>query len=295
MNGVLCVLALLPPLLPGLVLAYALAGPGGYRPALYRTVALSSILSPLPLALCGAGGLGSALTYSLLALAAGYAVLAAIVLALERRVSGSLTVHQGPHRLAARLLDGGRTVAFSVAGFGRVYVSGSLARHLPPHILCSIIAHEHGHLRFFEPLPPQLWYPLSILPAALAFYTVTLEALEHASPESLLWAVLAYAGLAWAWAAYSWAWELYADSFAARVCGADAALEALSLTSAAQPCRRSIWGVVADMVKSLKPVRVVGVSLSNPHPPPCMRMMLALTSSSVQSNGSWPAQSFERS
>ncbi len=271
-------------LTPPLILAWHLSRSETYNPRIYRAVAVSSALSPLaPLPLIASGGLlREALLYTGIALAAGYAVLVLVALHFERRSLGVVTVDVGGGvRFRARLLPGERPLAFTLAGLGRVYISRGMAGYTP-RILCSIVAHEYGHISLLEPIPSRVWYMLLIAPTALLIYTLFYRAAESVNPTYGIVLTVLLLGLALAWVAFSWSWELYADYYAARTCGASTVAEALWATSAAQPCRKGFMGILAEMLRSLRPVRVWGVSLSNPHPPSCLRLSLALGSAPVK-------------
>jgi Zn-dependent protease with chaperone function len=265
---------LLAPLALALLLKRIVSGgwPSSKARLALRLTMLTSVLLASMLACTLSPGFSlEELVYAAPAVLLSYAILWAISRRVERRRRGLLEIRIGGFSGRAIIADK-IPIAFTVAALGRVYISTRTA-YMPPGMLCSIVAHEYGHLRAFSPLPPQLGFPLAVLPAAFAAYFAAARLVSG----DVYVGLAAYAGLALLWVVYSWAWELAADLYAAEVCGSRNVAETIRSTSGSgEPCKPSLLRLVEWQFLSLKPIRVAGIGLANPHPPPCLRYALAI-------------------
>jgi len=190
----------------------------------------------------------------------------------DRRVVGEALygLNGRLHRVA--LIESATPTAFAVAVGGRVYASTALQAALPPDEAAAVIAHEVGHREALRPVPAA---------AALAAVAVSVAQAAEAVAELAaggcpLGAAAVAAAAAAGWVLYNWAWEHLADTFSAAETGWAAARALARITGAEPGPPPGALGLLAGILRSLRPRRSPGGAglLVNPHPPAGLRLWL---------------------
>ncbi len=231
---------------------------------------LALLVSGLSMLLVGVS-LGVDMLTTLLPVAPVLLVVQALVASFfDKKVVGvaSYGFPEGTYRV--RLIDEHRVAAFTLPVSGKLYASTQLVERLDPGEMTAVVAHEVGHRRALQPLPPALAMTLLVVAFAWALEASIIAAVEG----RVLLGLLGIMATSSAWVFYSWVWEHLADIHSLRLTG-HYAVSALQRITGALP-EKPMWrNTLTALLNSIRPRLAAGL-LVNPHPSPGLRLWLLL-------------------